>query len=269
MKEYKDKNHPQLGEKNSQFGTKCIYNEELRKTTHVKESDVESYLNNGWKLGAVYKWDSFFKKKELKVVNENKRNKREANIEDWFIDSCKKIKYMFPKAHAAAYVISAFRIAWFKVHHPIWYYAAYFSIRCDDFDIETMIKGYDAIDKRIIDLENKGREMSNKEENILDSLRIALEATARGVKFAKIDLNKSDAHKFKIDKDGSLIPPFSTIDGLGDTVSNLLVEEREKKPFLSIEDMQIRAKVSQTLVDKLRDMHILDGLPESNQLSLF
>ena len=134
-----------------------------------------------------------------------------------------------------------------------------------------MIKGYDAIKLRIEDLENKGREMSKKEGDVLESLKIALEATARGIKFSNIDLNKSDALKFtKSEKEeNTLIPPFRSIDGLGDTVGKTICEERSKREFLSIEDLQKRGKVSTTLIDKLKVMKVLEGLPESNQLSLF
>ena len=194
---------------------------------------------------------------------------KNANIPDWYIESCRKIKYMFPKAHACAYVMSAIRIAWFKVYHPIWYYTAYFSVRTTDFDIETMIKGKEAIKRKLEELQEKGFEASNKEASIIDSLKCALEATARGIRFAPIDINKSDAENFKIAEDGSLIPPFITIDGLGDTVANTIVEEREKKEFLSIEDLQKRGKVSSTLIDKMRLMGILKDLPESAQMTLF
>lgn len=194
-----------------------------------------------------------------------------ANVPDWYIESCYKIKYMFPKAHACAYVMSALRIAWFKVHQPINYYAAFFSIRVTDFDIETMIKGYDAIKAKLIELQTKGFEASNKETSIIETLKVALEATARGIKFGSIDLEKSQASKFVIDQEheNTLIPPFSTIDGLGGTVATNIVEEREKKTFLSIEDFQKRGKVSQTLVDRMRLMGILGDLPESSQMTLF
>ena len=199
-----------------------------------------------------------------------KETMKEAGIADWFIDSCGKIKYMFPKAHATAYVISAFRIAYFKVHHPAWFYASWFSTKATDFDIETMIKGYDAIKKRMEEIINKGYDASNKESGILESLRLALEATARGVKIANINLNRSEATTFVVDSDNmTLIPPFSSIDGLGDTVAKKIVEERNKGEFLSIEDVQKRGKVSATLIDKMRMMGILDGLDESSQLSLF
>ena len=195
---------------------------------------------------------------------------KEAGIEDWYIDSCRKIKYMFPKAHATAYVMSAFRIAYYKVHYPHLFYASWFSTKATDFDIETMIQGYDAIKNRMNEIISKGYDASNKESGILETLRLALEMTARGLKFGNVDIEKSAATTFKIEPDNmTLIPPFSTIDGLGDTVAKTIVEEREKGMFLSIDDLQKRGKVSSTLIEKMKSMHILDNMDESSQLSLF
>ena len=195
---------------------------------------------------------------------------KKAGIADWFIDSCQKIKYMFPKAHAAAYVISAFRIAYYKVHFPAIYYCTYFSTRFDDFDINVMIKGYNAIKNRMIEINNKGYDASNKENSILETLKLALEATARGIKFGNLDLMRSDAKNFIIDDDGvTLIPPFRSIDGLGGVVADNIMKEAKKAPFLSIEDFQKRCKVSTTLVDKMKLMNLFGDLPETSQLSLF
>ena len=194
----------------------------------------------------------------------------DAGIEKWFIDSCAKIKYMFPKAHAAAYVISAFRIAYYKVHYPAIYYATYFSTRFSDFDITCMIKGYNSIKTRIEEINNKGFDASNKESSVLETLKLALEATARGFVFGNLDIMKSDAKNFIIDDDGkTLIPPFRTIDGLGDTVAQSICNEAKKREFISIEDFQKRCHVSTTLVDKMRNMGLFGNLPESSQLSLF
>jgi len=193
-----------------------------------------------------------------------------AGIEKWFIDSCQKIKYMFPKAHAAAYVISAFRIAYYKVHYPAIYYATYFSTRLDDFDINAMMKGYASIKSRIVEINNKGFDMSNKEASLLETLKLALEATARGIIFGNLDIMKSDAKSFQIDEDGvTLIPPFRVIDGLGETVAQSIQEEAKKRPFLSIEDFQKRCRVSTTLVDKMKALNLFGDLPETSQLSLF
>ncbi len=194
---------------------------------------------------------------------------KNAGIADWFIGSCGKIKYMFPKAHAAAYVISAFRIAWFKVHMPVIYYATYLSARITDYDIETMMLGYDAIKRKIMEIQEKGYDATNKDAAVLETLKIALEATARGMIFAPIDLNVSEATTFVVKDENTMIPPFSTIDGLGDTVAKAIVEERGKRPFLNIEEVQKRAKISTTLMEKMRSMGIFDGMDESSQLSLF
>ena len=193
-----------------------------------------------------------------------------AGIEKWFIDSCAKIKYMFPKAHAAAYVISAFRIAYYKVHYPAIYYATYFSTRFSDFDIVCMIKGYSSIKSRIEEINNKGFDATNKDNAVLETLKLALEATARGFVFGNLDIMKSDAKNFIIAEDNkTLIPPFRTIDGLGDTVAQSICEEAKKREFISIEDFQKRCHVSTTLVDKMKSMGLFGDLPESSQLSLF
>ncbi len=192
-----------------------------------------------------------------------------AGIESWFIDSCQKIKYMFPKAHAAAYVISAFRIAWYKVHMPVYFYASWLTSKATDFDVETMIKGYDAIKNKIIEIKNKGYDATNKELGQLESLKVCLEATARGIKFLPIELDNSGSTVWGVKDEISIYPPFSSIEGLGDTVAKNIVAEREKSEFLSIEDLQKRAKISGTLIEKMRSMGILDGMDESSQLSLF
>ncbi|HPF82696.1 MAG TPA: PolC-type DNA polymerase III [Bacilli bacterium] len=236
--------------------------------------DIMVYLMyNGLKPIKAFKIMEFVRKgkasKDPATWSEHVATMREAGIEEWFIDSCSKIKYMFPKAHAAAYVISAFRIAYYKVHMPAVYYASYLTSRITDYDIETMIKGYTAIRNKIVEISNKGYDATNKENSVLDTLKIALEATARNIKFANIDITRSKADEFVILDDHTLLPPFSTIDGLGGTVAMKIIEEREKKPFISIEDFQKRGKVSQTLIDKMRVMGILNGMDESSQLSLF
>ncbi len=238
--------------------------------------DIMVYLkNHGLKPKDAFKIMEFVRKGKPKKEPEEwlnwKKVMEDNNIPSWYIESCYKIQYMFPKAHACAYVMSAMRIAWFKVYQPLNYYATFFSIRVVDFDIETMIKGYDAIKLKIEDLENKGFEITKKEGDVLETLKIALEATARGIKFANLDLNKSDSVKFVISDtlQDTLIPPFRAIDGLGDTVGKTIVLERENREFLSIEDLQKRGKVSGTLIEKMKSMNILKDLPDSNQLSLF
>ena len=207
--------------------------------------------------------------KDPETWKQHKKTMEDANIPQWFIDSCQKIKYMFPKAHAAAYVISAFRIAWYKVHMPVYFYSSWYSSKATDVDLDAMIKGYDAIKTRIEDIQVKGYEATNKENGQAESLKVALEATARGIKFLNVDLYKSDATVWVAENDTEIYPPFNAIDGLGDTVAKAIVAEREKQPFISIEDVQKRGKVSKTLIDKMQEMGILKDLPDSNQLSLF
>ena len=208
--------------------------------------------------------------KEPATWEEHKKTMKDAGIEDWFIDSCGKIKYMFPKAHAAAYVTSAFRIAWFKVHMPEVYYTTYFSTRFTDFDLETMVAGYDAIKKKMFEIQAKGYDATNKESSVLETLKLSLEATARGFRFGNIDIEKSDGMNFVLGEDKkTLICPFRTLDGLGDSVANKIIEERKIQPFISIEDLQIRGKLSATLIERLKVLKVLDNMPETSQLSLF
>ena len=236
--------------------------------------DIMTYLiKEGMDRLKAFKIMEFVRKgkasKEPEQWAEYVKELKAAGIADWYIESCSKIKYMFPKAHAVAYVINAFRLAYYKVHKPSVYYAAQFSAEYDDFDIESMIKGYETVKAKVIEINEKGFDATNKESSVLECLKVALEALARNIKFKPIDLYKSHYHDFVIDDDGNLIPPFRAIDGLGEVVARKIVEERDKQPFISIEDLQKRAKLSTTLVDKLRSMGILDGMDESSQLSLF
>lgn len=236
--------------------------------------DIMVYLMyNGLKPITAFKIMEFVRKgkpsKDKAQWAEYEKILKEAGIADWYIDSCYKIKYMFPKAHAAAYVISAFRIAWFKVHMPVYYYASWLSCKATDVDIISMIKGYDAIRERVIEINEKGREATNKDLGVHESLQLCMEAAARGIKFLNVDLYQSDSLTFRAINDTDIVPPFNSIDGLGDTVAKNIVEEREKGPFISIEEFQIRCKVSTTLIDKMRLMGIFEGMPETSQLSLF
>lgn len=193
---------------------------------------------------------------------------KNCKVPQWYIDSCLKIQYMFPKAHAAAYVISAVRCAYYKVYHPIAFYATYFSVRGADFDLDVLCQGYDAIQKMIIEIEAKGFQATTKEKGSLSILEMALEMTARGFSFKPIDIYRSDATKFIVDGD-SLIPPFAAIQGIGENAAKAIAAAKDQGEFLSIEDFQMRSKASKTIVEVLTQMGCFRGLPESNQLSLF
>ena len=210
----------------------------------------------------------------LKISEEERNGYIEAmkanNVPEWYIESCGKIKYMFPKAHAAAYVMMALRVAYFKVHHPIYYYCAYFSIRAKAFDIKTMGAGLDAIKRRMEEIseKRKNNEASNVEIDLYTTLEIVNEMWERGFKFGKLDLYRSDATEFIIDGD-TLIPPFVAMDGLGENVAKQLVRAREEGEFLSKTELRKRGGLSSTLVEKMDEMGILGNMPEDNQLSLF
>ncbi|WP_295732009.1 PolC-type DNA polymerase III [uncultured Limosilactobacillus sp.] len=191
-----------------------------------------------------------------------------ANVPQWYIDSCLKIKYMFPRAHAAAYVLMALRIAYFKVYFPLTYYCAFFSVRADDFDVVAMARGKNAVKAAMKEINDKGNEASAKEKSLLTILELANEMLERGYKFKMVDLEKSDASNWLIDGK-TLIAPFRAIPGLGMNVAKQIVAAREEKPFLSKEDLAERGKVSQTILQFMTDQHVLDGLPDENQLSLF
>ena len=210
----------------------------------------------------------------LKISEEERNGYIEAmkanNVPEWYIESCGKIKYMFPKAHAAAYVMMALRVAYFKVHHPIYYYCAYFSIRAKAFDIKTMGAGLDAIKRKMQEIaeKRKNNEASNVEIDLYTTLEIVNEMWERGCKFGKLDLYRSDATEFIIDGD-TLIPPFVAMDGLGENVAKQLVRARQEGEFLSKTELRKRGGLSSTLVEKMDEMGILGNMPEDNQLSLF
>lgn len=197
-------------------------------------------------------------------IEEMKKN----GVPDWYIQSCLKIKYMFPKAHAAAYVLMAIRIAYFKVHHPMMFYAAYFTVRADDFELDTMIRGSATIRKRIEEIYSKGLDATPKEKSVLTVLELALEMTMRGYSFKKVDLYQSKAKEFQVEGD-VLLPPFNALTGVGTNAAINIVEARQAGEFLSKEDLRKRSKITKTVLENLDDHGCLDGMPDTNQLSLF
>lgn len=195
---------------------------------------------------------------------------KEYNVPEWYIWSCSKIKYMFPKAHATAYVLMAMRIAWFKLYKPIYFYSGYFSKRTDIFDVDAFLGGEVAIKKRMDEINDKGNDATEREKNLVTVLEIALEMTKRGFAFLPIDLMQSQATEFVIspDKKG-LIMPFVVIDSLGTNVATSIIEARQEKPFISKQDVKNRTKLSSTLFDRLDILGTFDGMIEENQMSLF
>ncbi|TFB23176.1 PolC-type DNA polymerase III [Filobacillus milosensis] len=193
---------------------------------------------------------------------------KKHGVPDWYIQSCLKIKYMFPKAHAAAYVLMAVRIAYFKVHYPIEFYAAYFTVRASDFELDTMVRGSEAIRARIEEILEKGNDAAPKEKSLLTVLELALEMCERGYSFQKVDLYRSKASEFIVEGN-TLIPPFNAVDGLGTNAAINIVKVREDGEFLSKEDLRERSRISKTVLEYLDQHGCLEGLPDQNQLSLF
>ncbi len=247
---------------------------EFKDIIGCRDDIMTNLINYGMDDSAAFKISEFVRKgrpwKEPETWSEFVDIMKAAKIPDWYIKSCGKIKYMFPKAHATAYVMMGYRVAWFKLHYPLEYYSGYFSIRCHDFDVDALLGGTQAIKNRLIAIQNKGYDALNKEKNIAEVLNVALEMLARGFQFKNIDLDKSAASQFIVDEDKkSLIIPFISLDGLGDSVANKIINERAIRPFISVEDLAQRGKLSSTVVDKLRVLGVLENLPETSQLSLF
>ncbi len=190
-------------------------------------------------------------------------------VPDWYVWSCQKIKYMFPKAHAAAYVMMAWRIAWFKVNYPLEYYTAFFSIRADDFSYEMMCFGKERVLFHINEISKVDKnKRSAKDEGKLKDLKIVLEMYARGYDFVPIDIYKAKADRFQI-IDGKIMPSFASIEGMGEKAAQQLYDAAQKGPFLSKEEINERAKIGKGTIEKMSELGILDGMPETNQLSLF
>ncbi len=193
---------------------------------------------------------------------------KEQGVPDWYIGSCKKIKYMFPKAHAAAYVMMAWRIAYCKINYPLAYYAAYFSIRASAFSYEIMCQGRAHLESVMADYKRRSDELSKKEQDTQKDMKIVQEMYARGFEFVPIDIFTANSRLFQI-VDGKLMPSLNSIDGLGERAADAIVEAAKDGPFLSKDDFRQRTKVSKTILDLMSELGLLGNLPESNQISLF
>ena len=204
-----------------------------------------------------------------KVLNEEESNLMLAQgVPHWYVNSCKKIKYMFPKAHAVAYVTMAYRIAWFKVYYPLEFYASFFGIRAEDFDAETILAGYDEVRKKIKAIDKMGYNAPPKDKKMVTILELAMEMYARGFHFAPVDIYQSDAHKYVV-KDNSLLLPFAALPNIGAAAAQGVMAAREGEPFISIEDFQNRTHLNKNAMELLRQGNCFEGLPEKSQLSLF
>lgn len=239
----------------------------LSKVISTRE-DIMLYLINAGMDSQKAFWIMEKVRKGKGLTEEDEASMRQLSLPDWYIDSCNKIKYMFPKAHAVAYVMMSFRIAYFKVYHPEAFYATYFTIKAADFDGQLILSGKENIKEKILEIEANGNLATSKEKNLQVVLEVALEMYARGYKFENVDLYRSHSDRFIIGENG-ILPPLKGLDGVGENAARKIVEEREISRFMSIEDLVQRAKVSRTVIEALSNHGCLKDLPESNQISLF
>lgn len=202
------------------------------------------------------------------LTEEDKALMKENDVPQWYIESCMKIKYMFPKAHAVAYVMMSFRLAYFKVHYPLAFYATYFTTKASDFDSDLIIKGKKVVKDKIKELENHFNELSQRDKDLLTVLEVAYEMYCRGFGFLPVDIYRSDANQFII-MGNNLLPPLVSLQGVGENAAHNICKAREKSKFISVEDLRQRAKVSKTVIETLKKHGCLDGLPDDDQLSLF
>lgn len=207
-------------------------------------------------------------KAKQKLTNEHVELMRKCNVPEWYIDSCYKIKYMFPKAHAAAYMIAALRLGWYKVYKPVEYYCAYFTGRSDDIDCASIIAGKEAVRRKISEIKEKGKDASNKEIAVLENLYIFNEILSRGIEILPIDLYKSHSRKYLVE-DGKMRLPFNALDGIGDKAAEALYDAVHSSKIMSVDDLCSKPGVSKSIVDTLKSFGALGDLPETSQLTLF
>lgn len=194
---------------------------------------------------------------------------KKYDVPDWYIGSCQKIKYMFPKAHAVAYVMMSFRLAYYKVHYPAAFYATYFTIKAEDFDADLIVKGIDLIRNKMNEIHELGNDATAKEKNMLTVLEVAYEMYARNIKILPVDIYKSDAAEFKVIDDNTILPPMIALQGVGENAAIHIQQERENGEFISKEDLRKRTKISKTVIETLTIHGSLDNMSDKNQLSLF
>lgn len=238
----------------------------------TRDSIMTYLMHKGLEPGMAFKIMEIVRKGNATklLTEEHFKAMREHNVPEWYIDSCMKIKYMFPKAHAAAYMIATLRLGWYKVHKPVEYYAAYFTVRSENLDGAIAMQGHQAVRNKMNNIKQKQsvHEATAKDEAEFQTLQIVNEMMARKIEFLPVDIYKSEAKMFKVE-DGKIRLPFSSLPGVGGAAADSLAETGKHTEYLSIEDMQIKTKVTKAVIETLKDVGVLKDLPESSQMSLF
>lgn len=238
----------------------------------TRDSIMTYLMHKGLEPGMAFKIMEIVRKGNATklLTEEHFKAMREHNVPEWYIDSCMKIKYMFPKAHAAAYMIATLRLGWYKVHKPVEYYAAYFTVRSENLDGAIAMQGHKAVRDKMNNIKQKQsvHEATAKDEAEYQTLQIVNEMMARKIEFLPVDIYKSEAKMFKVE-DGKIRLPFSSLPGVGGAAADSLAETGKHTEYLSIEDMQIKTKVTKAVIETLKDVGVLNNLPESSQMSLF
>ncbi len=238
----------------------------------TRDSIMTYLMHKGLEPGMAFKIMEIVRKGNATklLTEEHFKAMREHNVPEWYIDSCMKIKYMFPKAHAAAYMIATLRLGWYKVHKPVEYYAAYFTVRSENLDGAIAMQGHQAVRDKMNNIKQKQsvHEATAKDEAEYQTLQIVNEMMARKIEFLPVDIYKSEAKMFKVE-DGKIRLPFSSLPGVGGAAADSLAETGKHTEYLSIEDMQIKTKVTKAVIETLKDVGVLKDLPESSQMSLF
>lgn len=238
----------------------------------TRDSIMTYLMHKGLEPGMAFKIMEIVRKGNATklLTEEHFKAMREHNVPEWYIDSCMKIKYMFPKAHAAAYMIATLRLGWYKVHKAVEYYAAYFTVRSENLDGAIAMQGHQAVRDKINNIKQKQsvHEATAKDEAEFQTLQIVNEMMARKIEFLPVDIYKSEAKMFKVE-DGKIRLPFSSLPGVGGAAADSLAETGKHTEYLSIEDMQIKTKVTKAVIETLKDVGVLKDLPESSQMSLF
>ncbi len=240
----------------------------MREVISTRDDIMNYLILKGVENETAFKIMEIVRKGKKDLDEQQVATMKEHDVPDWYIDSCNKIKYMFPRAHAVAYTMMSFRMAWYKVYYPQEFYATYFTTKVANFDAETILKGKDAILARMDEINDKGTNASAKEKDDYTIYEVAYEMYARGYEFTPARLGKSDAVKFGVDE-GKVLLPFVAIEGVGETAARAFAEEYQQKPFDTIEEAVKRAKLNKTVVEGLRGHGVFAGLPETDQLSMF